>query len=310
MQTKMKITTQDYIDKMEKQYNGYSFDVISHVYNPYSTLSCLRENEFSTFWFSTATPTFLMKYFANRNLHIGDFIEYTISKNEIRNSIEIEHAPPALMLYQAGYLTLEKKPDELEYILNYPNFEIFLSIGAILSDNIFSKSADTNDNLQSIASAMKNRDIQGILHAIDFAIDSCGYDTFDEIKKMKSVKRESFFRDMIALFMMGTYTITVLKEVFGSRGRSDIVASYANRTYVFELTIAYPGDNPETKLAEARAQIMERKYYKQHFFSVDTVTTVAMVIDNEQRKVTHHDVVDLHKNEILASEKVGTPSIE
>jgi hypothetical protein len=304
------ISRQEYLAEIEKHYNGFSFDGISRVYNPYSTLSCLRENKFKNFWITTATPTFLMKYFANRNLTIEDFIEYPITENDICNSVEIEQTSPALFLYQAGYLTLEKKIGPIKYLLNYPNFEVFASIGAMLSANIYAETREAKLSSESLAKAMLNHNAKGILEAFNFAIDGCGYDTFGEINKIKHLKRECFYRDMIVLFMLGTYEINVSKEVFSSSGRSDIVASLGNNIYVFELKVAYPEDTPEGKLLEARNQIEKRKYYRQHFFFVDTVTTMALVIDNEQRKITHYDVVDLKKSEILACEEIDTPSLK
>jgi hypothetical protein len=228
------MTAQDYLDQMERHYGGFSFDGFSHVSNPYSTLSCLRENKFGNFWFSALTSTFLMKYFSDKNLSIVDFAEYPINKNEIYNSIWIERTPPELLLYQAGYLTLETMTDELDYLLNYPNLEVFSSLGATLSHNIYSNAVDTQRNIHLLADALKSCYIQDILHAFEFAFDCCGHDTFDGIKKKKHITCESFLRDMLAIYMMATYAIDVSKEVFGSRGRADIVASYANRIYVFE----------------------------------------------------------------------------
>lgn len=42
-------------------YNGYSWDGVNKVYVPFSTLVFLEQQMFANHWFSTATPSFLLK---------------------------------------------------------------------------------------------------------------------------------------------------------------------------------------------------------------------------------------------------------
>jgi len=47
-------------------YNGYSWDGYNFVYNPFSVMSFLDTSQFRNFWFSTGTPTFLIKLLKER----------------------------------------------------------------------------------------------------------------------------------------------------------------------------------------------------------------------------------------------------
>ncbi|MDR3290550.1 MAG: AAA family ATPase, partial [Methanobrevibacter sp.] len=46
----------DALDEINRWYDGYSFDGKKRVFNPYSTLSALKEGKLSHYWFRTGTP--------------------------------------------------------------------------------------------------------------------------------------------------------------------------------------------------------------------------------------------------------------
>jgi len=45
---------------VKEWYNGFSFDGINKLYNPFSILKLFTEYQFRNYWFSTGTPTFLI----------------------------------------------------------------------------------------------------------------------------------------------------------------------------------------------------------------------------------------------------------
>ncbi|RMG83028.1 MAG: AAA family ATPase, partial [Bacteroidetes bacterium] len=49
------------VDLIKEWYDGYSWDGKNFLYNPYSILSFFDRGQFGNFWFSTGTPTFLIK---------------------------------------------------------------------------------------------------------------------------------------------------------------------------------------------------------------------------------------------------------
>ena len=51
--------------KVKQNYNGYSWDGMYYLYNPFSLLSFLKSGMLNNYWFETGTPTFLVKYLKN-----------------------------------------------------------------------------------------------------------------------------------------------------------------------------------------------------------------------------------------------------
>jgi hypothetical protein len=60
--------------KLKKLYDGYHFAKYSEdIYNPFSLLNTFAKQDFAYYWFSTGTPTFLVKALRNQNYDIRKF---------------------------------------------------------------------------------------------------------------------------------------------------------------------------------------------------------------------------------------------
>ena len=56
------LSRQTVLDRLRYWYNGYSWDGINRVYNPYSILNFFDRGEFQNFWLETGTPSFLIRH--------------------------------------------------------------------------------------------------------------------------------------------------------------------------------------------------------------------------------------------------------
>ena len=50
--------------KIKEWYNGYNFGGVERIYNPFSIMNFMIDEEFNNYWFETGTPTFLVKLVA------------------------------------------------------------------------------------------------------------------------------------------------------------------------------------------------------------------------------------------------------
>ena len=53
------------LDEIKDYYDGFSFDGVNRLYNPFSTLSFLKIKGFKNFWFESGSPSFLVNYVKN-----------------------------------------------------------------------------------------------------------------------------------------------------------------------------------------------------------------------------------------------------
>jgi hypothetical protein len=121
------------VGKMKRWYNGYSWGGSDRVYNPFSILLFFKEGQqYQNYWFETGTPTFLVKEMKQKQYYD---IEGTQASSADLSNFDIERLNPLTVLFQTGYLTIQKYVEEdLLYTLDYPNLEVKHSLQQILSD--------------------------------------------------------------------------------------------------------------------------------------------------------------------------------
>lgn len=121
----MEISEEEAYRQLKTQYDGYRFAIPSPcIYNPWSLLNCLADRYFFNYWFSTGTPSYIVRRIAAGNLHLAELSGYVIDKDMLINA-GVASLDPIPHLYQTGYLTLESYDSEFEqYHLNYPNEEV------------------------------------------------------------------------------------------------------------------------------------------------------------------------------------------
>ncbi|MDR1855680.1 MAG: ATP-binding protein [Desulfovibrio sp.] len=303
------LTEDEILEKIKFYYDGYSFDGEMRVYNPYSVITLFDEKVFDTHWSNTSSPTFVEKYMARKNNTMDEFVKVRVLRTDLVNAKEIESVDTAILLYQGGYLTISKKINSGTFILDYPNQEVMKSMARILASNFFKTVKMSRELSARIVKFFMARDIAAILQELNIVLSDVGYDAYNELAKTRNIRHEFIYRELFSIFMMGTYDIDVLQEVFGSKGRADIVARSSGNVVVFEVKVAYEGDDPIEKLKEAENQILERRYLDQHFFTADIVTMVAMVVTHAERRITHHTCRNVRREDVLSSKLVEISAV-
>ncbi len=119
-------------DRMKKWYNGYCFcqaTETQRVYNPLSVMSFLDTARFNNYWFTTATPTFAIALIKENDYPVADFETGVVIGDTIDESYETEKIDLVTLLYQTGYLTIDRYDDAARrYFLKYPNEEVRRSL--------------------------------------------------------------------------------------------------------------------------------------------------------------------------------------
>jgi hypothetical protein len=116
------------LEAIETWYDGYSWDGLTSLYNPYSILLLFKKGEFNNYWFDTGSPTFLIDLIMKNPKNINTFLN---PENKIAGSFpsfDFEKIDLTTILLQSGYLTIKNKKAALgklpEYSLAIPNKEV------------------------------------------------------------------------------------------------------------------------------------------------------------------------------------------
>lgn len=113
--------------KLKKMYDGYQFHQSGkQVYNPFSLLNAFFDGECKSYWFSTGTPTMLIRSLEKNHFDPKEFDggELAVSARRI-SDYRADGSDPVPLFYQSGYLTIKGYDARREkYILGYPNDEV------------------------------------------------------------------------------------------------------------------------------------------------------------------------------------------
>ena len=105
-------------------YDGYQFapERLVEVINPVSLGNALSNNALRNYWEATAGSTLIFDALKQRNAAPVDFVsEFDVATLDAPDALT---APTVALLYQGGYLTIDKRIDAETVLLRIPNHEV------------------------------------------------------------------------------------------------------------------------------------------------------------------------------------------
>ncbi len=266
------------LEKIKTWYNGYSWDGVTRVYNSFSILRFFKSGQFENYWFTTGTPTFLIKLLKERSLY--DFGEVITSKLAVE-SYNLDNLDTVPLLLQTGYLTIKSiKGNRLA--LGYPNLEVKEAMQEHLlagfSHNVLSSSSSI---LEKVHTAFEQNNIAEVIRQINLVFSTIPNLIFQ-------AKKESYYQSLIHITF--TYLgIYLQSEVNTSRGRCDTVVYTDTHIYLLEFKLDKP-------VKEALEQINDRAYtdtFKAQHPS-KKIVKVGISFDSSKKEVGDWKVVTDH----------------
>ena len=243
---KLKMSYEEVCRELKTCYDGYHFVENSvGIYNPFSVLNTFFKMKFSSYWFETGTPTYLVELLKSHHYDLHCMAEVETDA-EILNSVDSASTNPIPVIYQSGYLTIKEYDERFGiYRLGFPNREVEEGFMKFLLPFY----ANTNK-------------VESPFQILKFVreVESGDYDSFFR-------RLQSFFADtpyelirdqelhyqnvlFIVFKLIGLY---VKAEYHTSQGRIDLVLQTDKFIYVMEFKL-------EGTAEEALSQINEKNY--------------------------------------------------
>lgn len=118
-------TEDEMMQRLKGQYDGYHFsDSMTDVYNPFSLLNAFNKKSIRDYWFSSGTPTYLIRLLAHFKENMNELTgKYYRTEEFINYKADMEQPLP--MIYQSGYLTIKDYDMRRNtFLLDFPNNEV------------------------------------------------------------------------------------------------------------------------------------------------------------------------------------------
>ena len=277
------------ISKVKDWYDGYKFGD-SEVYNPWSILNFLRFKELRAYWVDTSgndlIKDVLKKITKNtiealERLFNGEGLKQNISGTSDLSKLLSEEELWELMLF-SGYLTVEEKIDQDNYVLRLPNKEV----RTLYRKTFFEKYFGRGSKLLYLMEALTENRIDEYEERLqEILLTSVSY---NDTKK----GNEAFYHGLImgmGLYLEGEYITK--SNIESGLGRYDFVIepkNKAKRAYIMEFKSTDNIEKLEEVSKEALEQIENKKYdvsLKQN--GIKDITYMGIAFCGKQIKISY-----------------------
>ena len=276
------------ISKVKDWYDGYRFGD-SEVYNPWSILNFLQDKELRAYWVDTSGNDLINDVLkkitkdtirALERLFDGEGLRQNISGTSDLSKLLDENELWELLLF-SGYLTIEEKIDQKNYILRLPNKEV----KELFKDSFLEKYFGRGNKLSDLMEALtENRIDEYEENLQEVLLTSVSY---NDTKK----GNEAFYHGLImgmGLYLEGEYITK--SNIESGLGRYDFLIEPKNkskRAFIIEFKSTDSIEKLEEVSKEALKQIEDKKYdisLKQN--GVKEITYIGIAFCGKQIKIS------------------------
>lgn len=262
--------------ELKSWYNGYNF-LGSDMYNPFDILQFIaNEHIYKNYWFATGTPTFLMKLIKKNNYFLPSLSNLQVDE-KLLDSFDIENLDLEVILYQSGYLTIDKVETTIfgtqQYTLKLPNKEVRQSFTdyiihyLIQDDNLMQKKTNVYKSL------LENNliNLEKSLISIFASIPYNNY-TNNNINLY-----EGFYSSIIYVYLQ-SLGLNIIGEDVTNKGRIDLSIITDKSIYIIEFKI--DGKN------NALQQIKDNDYASKYLNYNKDIYLVGIEFDTEEKNIS------------------------
>jgi len=277
------------ISKVKDWYDGYKFGD-SEVYNPWSILNFLQDKELRAYWVDTSGNDLINNVLKMRNKNIitalerlfnGDGLKQNLSGTSDLSKILSDDEIWELLLF-SGYLTVEEKINQDNYILRLPNKEVKSLFRKTFIETYIARGSKLSFLMESLIEN-KIEDYEENLQEI--LLTSVGY---NDTKK----GNEAFYHGLImgmGLYLEGEYITK--SNIESGLGRYDFLIEPKNkskRAFIMEFKSTDSVQKLEEVSKEALKQIEDKKYdisLKQN--GIKEITYIGIAFCGKQIKISY-----------------------
>ncbi|WP_339123749.1 ATP-binding protein [Fusobacterium nucleatum] len=277
------------ISKVKDWYDGYKFGD-SEVYNPWSIINFLRFKELRAYWVDTSGNDLINDVLkqitkdtirALERLFDGEGLRQNISGTSDLSKLLDENELWELLLF-SGYLTIEEKVDQKNYILRLPNKEV----KELFKDSFLEKYFGRGNKLSDLMEALTENRIEDYEESLqEILLTSVSY---NDTKK----GNEAFYHGLImgmGLYLEGEYITK--SNIESGLGRYDFLIEPKNkskRAFIMEFKSTDSVEKLEEVSKEALKQIEDKKYdisLKQN--GIKEITYIGIAFCGKQIKISY-----------------------
>ena len=258
---------------LKHRYDGYHFSSnLTDVYNPFSLLNAFAKRELRDYWFSSGTPTYLIRLMNHTQEDLNELTgRYYRPEEFVDYKADVEQPLP--MIYQSGYLTVKDCDMEFStFLLDFPNNEVKNGFVSLVASNYLKPEENLNSWIRDVVRALRQGDTESLRGLFTSFLAGIPY-----TMRNKREKERYFHYTFYLIFrLISVYTVYTEKEQ--SQGRSDCIVETPDYVYIFEFKRDGSAD-------EALAQIEAKGYARPYEADPRTIYKIGVNFSSETGRV-------------------------
>ena len=264
--------TDKMVELLEEQYDGYHFSSgMTDMFNPFSLLNAFDKRRLDSFWFSTGTPTYLIRLLQHNHENLNDLTgRYYRPADFVDYKADAEN--PLAMIYQSGYLTIKGFNRRFNtFLLDFPNKEVKEGFVSLVANNYLQVSRDTAVEAMEWVQTIEAGNLSLLRKQLTAFFASIHYTMR---RKENERERERYFHYTFYLIFRLMSTYTILTEKRQSEGRADCIIETPAAVFIFEFKLDGTAD-------EALRQIEEKGYARPYAADKRPVRKIGVVFSSQ-----------------------------
>jgi hypothetical protein len=258
---------------VKKWYNGYNF-LGDRVYNPFDILKFIKNNYvFKNYWWESGNPFSLIELLKKRDYYIPS-LENLKTDETLLNTFDIENLQLESLLFQAGYLTIDKTIKlplgNYKYVLKVPNLEIQISLNQLIIYYLTNRvNEDVSTNIYYTLSEGNLEEFKNTLFSLFASLP------YNNYIKNQMAKVEGYWASLVYCYLAGS-GVDIIAEDVTNIGRIDLTIKVDKNIYIFEF---------KTTDEDPLKQIKEKRYYEKYLNEDKNIYLVGITFDEESRNI-------------------------
>lgn len=265
--------------ELKSWYNGYNF-LGSDMYNPFDILLFIAKNhKYQNYWFETGTPTFLIELIKKNNYFLPSLTNLRVDE-KLLSSFDINNLEFEVILYQSGYLTIDKVETSIfgspEYLLKVPNKEVKQSLSDIIISDLY-KDKKLIQNKTAIYISLLENDMYKFEISLRSMFAAIPYNNYT---KNEIASFEGFYASVIYIYLQ-SLGFHIIGEDVTNKGRIDLTIIMDNAIYIIEFKVDIKQN--------ALQQIKEKKYYEKYINHNKNIYLVGINFDIKDKNISEFE---------------------
>jgi hypothetical protein len=271
------------LDRVKLWYNGYNF-LGDRVYNPFDILQFINNDYlFKNYWWESGNSFGLMELIKKGSNFTPTLQNLKIDEMSL-NSFDIEKIQIQSLLFQAGYLTIDKiiiKRNRISYQLKVPNMEVKISLNNLIADYLTGRvDIDTQDNIYDTLEVGNLDDFKNTLISLFAKIANSNY------RKNNIAHFEGYYASVVYSYLTGS-GLEVIAEDITNDGFIDLTIKIQENIYILEFKMGN---------SDALLQIKNKNYHQKYLNENKNIYLVGINFDENSKNISNFEVEKYKKS--------------